>query len=94
MARRESDDRQRIAFRIRPSDKATIIRAAALAQTGMTEFVVDAALREARAVIAGHESRALTRRDSRLVLEFLEHPPAASSKLRKSARAMPQGARI
>ncbi|MGA2032279.1 MAG: DUF1778 domain-containing protein [Thermoguttaceae bacterium] len=89
MPRAAVDDNSRVALRIRPSDKATIMRAVALAQTDMTDFILRTALREAQAVIDEHERVKLTRRDSRLVLELLENPPAPNPKLRKAARAMP-----
>jgi uncharacterized protein (DUF1778 family) len=80
----------RVALRVRPADKAVIMRAVALAQTDMTTFILRTALREARSVIEEHERLKLTQRDSRLVMELLEHPPAANAKLRKAARAMPR----
>ncbi len=83
------ESNSRMALRIRPNDKATIMRAVALAQTDMTEFILRTALREARAVIDEHENVKLTKRDSRRVLDLLEHPPAPNAKLRKTARALP-----
>ncbi len=79
----------RATLRIAPADKAIIMRAAALLETDMTTFIRGAALREARSVVEEHERLKLTRRDSRLVMELLERPPAANAKLRKAARAMP-----
>jgi uncharacterized protein (DUF1778 family) len=84
----ESD---RLALRVRPADKAVIMRAVALAETDMTTFILRTALREARSVIEEHERMKLTQRDSRLVMELLEHPPAANAKLRKAARGTPKG---
>jgi uncharacterized protein (DUF1778 family) len=66
------------------------MRAVALAQTDMTTFILRTALREAQSVIKEHERLKLTGRDSRLVMELLEHPPKPNAKLRKSARAMPE----
>ena len=80
----------RVALRIRPADKAVIMRAVALAQTDMTDFILRTALREAQLVIDEHERVKLTRRDSRLVLDLLENPPAPNAKLRKAARALPE----
>ncbi len=87
---RAAVDNNRVALRVRPSDKAVIMRAVALAQTDMTTFILRTALREAQSVIAEHERLKLTQRDSRLVMELLEHPPAVNAKLRKAARAMPE----
>ena len=90
MPRPAVDDNQRVALRVRPADKALIMRAVALAHTDMTTFILRTALREARSVIEEHERVKLTKRDSRLVLELLENPPAPNAKLRKAARALPE----
>ena len=90
MPRTAVNDNSRVALRIRPADKAMIVRAAALAQTNMTDFILRTALREAETVIEEHERVKLTRRDSLLVLDLLENPPAPNAKLRKAARALPE----
>ena len=79
---------RRLALRVRPADKAVIMRAAALAQTDITEFILRNALREAQALIDEHERVKLTVRDSKRVLDLLENPPAPNAKLRKAARAL------
>jgi uncharacterized protein (DUF1778 family) len=88
MPRAAVGDNQRLALRIQPEDKAMIMRAVAIAQTDMTTFILRTALKEARAVIDEHERVKLTERDSRLVMELLENPPAPNAKLRKAARAL------
>ena len=90
MPRAAVDNNNRVALRVRADDKAVIMRAVALSQTDMTTFILRIALREARSVIEEHERVKLTQRDSRLVLELLENPPAPNAKLRKAARAMPE----
>ena len=90
MPRAVVDDNNRLALRVRAADKTTIMRAVALAQTDMTTFILRTALREAQLVIEEHERVKLTQRDSRLVMELLENPPAPNAKLRKAARAMPE----
>jgi uncharacterized protein (DUF1778 family) len=90
MPRQAVDDSSRLALRVRPSDKATIMRAVALAQTDMTTFILRTVLREAQTVIEEHERVKLSERDSLLVMELLENPPAPNAKLRKAARAMPK----
>ena len=89
MARTPVNDNCRVALRIRAADKALIMRAVALAQTDMTEFMLRTALREAQLVIAEHEQVKLSQRDSLRVLELLENPPPPNAKLRKAARALP-----
>ena len=90
MPRAAVDDNYRLALRVRPADKAVIMRAVALAQTDMTTFILRTALREAQSVIEEHERVKRTQRDSRLVMELLENPPAPNAKLRKAARTMPE----
>lgn len=90
MARRVVKDNNRIALRVQAGDKALILRAVAMAQTDMTDFILRAALREARSVIEEYERVKLTGRDSLLVLDLLENPPAPNAKLRKAGRAMPE----
>jgi uncharacterized protein (DUF1778 family) len=89
MPRTAIEGNSRVALRIRPADKALILRAVALAESDMTEFILRTALKEARSVIRQHERVKLTRRDSRLVLDLLENPPAPNARLRRVARAMP-----
>ena len=90
MPRAAVNDNSRVALRIRPADKALIMRAVALTQTDMTTFILRTALREAQAVIEVHERVKLTQRDSRRIIELLENPPAPNTKLRKAARALPK----
>lgn len=66
------------------------MRAVALAQTDMTDFILRTALREAQQVIDQHERVQLSQRDSQRVLDLLENPPAPNTKLRKAARALPK----
>ena len=83
------DDNKRMNLRVRPEQKATLIRAAALQNTNLTDFVVRNALREARMVIEEAERLVLSERDSLLVLKLLENPPAANARLRAAIAAMP-----
>ncbi|MBS0265306.1 MAG: DUF1778 domain-containing protein, partial [Planctomycetes bacterium] len=89
MPRAAVNDNHRIALRVRPADKALIMRAAALAETDMTTFVLRTALREAQKMREEHERVQLSRRDSRLVMELLENPASANAKLRRAARSLP-----
>ncbi len=89
MPRTSIENNQRVAMRVRPADKAILMRAVALAQTDMTSFILQSALREAETVIAKHERVKLSERDSLIVLEALENPPAPNAKLRKAARGLP-----
>jgi len=66
------------------------MRAAALRHTDLTDFVLQPALREAKAVIDDSERIVLSERDSLLVLNLLENPPAQHAKLRAAIAAMPK----
>jgi len=51
MPRVAVDENQRMNLRLLPEQKATLMRAAALRHTDLTDFVLQPALREAKAVI-------------------------------------------
>lgn len=70
-----------------------LMRAAALRRTDLTDFVLQPALREAKAVIEESERIVLSERDSFLVLKLLENPPVPSAKLRAAIVAMPKSMR-
>ena len=90
MPRIAVDDNKRMNLRIRPEQKATLIRAAALKDTDLTDFVIQNALREAKIVIENAERLVLSERDSLLVLKLLENPSAANARLRSAISAMPR----
>ena len=90
MPRLAVDDNKRMNLRVRPEQKATLIRAAALKNTDLTGFVIQNALREAKTVIEDAERIVLSERDSLLVLNLLENPPAPNAKLRRAIAAMPK----
>jgi uncharacterized protein (DUF1778 family) len=75
----------RVEIRIDPRDKAKLARAAALEHIDVTAFILRAALPAADAVIERAERLELTERDSLKVLDLLEHPPRANSRLRRAA---------
>lgn len=68
------------------------MRAAALKKTDLTDFVLQPALREARRVIQEAKRVVLSERDSLLVLDLLENPPAPNAKLRAAIKALPKRA--
>lgn len=90
MPRPAVDGNRRLALRLKPAEKAVIMRAVALAKTDMTSFILRTVLQEAQAVIDEHERLRLGKRDSLLVMDLLENPPPANAKLRKAARALPK----
>jgi uncharacterized protein (DUF1778 family) len=76
-------------MRIRPDDKIKLMRAGALEQTDLTEFILRNALLAADAVIEKAEHITLSERDSLRVLELLENPPPPNERLIAAARALP-----
>jgi len=90
MPRTAVEDNKRMNLRVRPEQKATLLRAAALKNTDLTDFVLQPALREAQAVIEAADHLKLSERDSLRVLELLENPPTANARLRAAAKAMPK----
>jgi uncharacterized protein (DUF1778 family) len=90
MPRTAVDDNKRMNLRVRPEQKATLMRAAALKNTDLTDFVLQPALREAAAIIEAADHVKLSQRDSLRVLDLLENPPLANAKLRAAAAAMPR----
>jgi uncharacterized protein (DUF1778 family) len=88
MPRVAVEDNDRMSMRVGAEEKAMLLRAAALENTDLTDFVLQHALRGARAVIAKAEHIRLSERDSLRVLELLEYPPKPNAKLRASARAL------
>lgn len=76
----------RISLRMPATDKAVIMRAAAVAQKDMTDFILRVALREARSVIEENERLSLTSRDSLLAQES-----ARAQRETTKSRACPDG---
>jgi uncharacterized protein (DUF1778 family) len=82
-------DNKRMNLRVTLETKAKLLRAAALRNTDLTNFVTQTALREAEAVIEAEEVVRLTARDHVRVLELLENPPRPNAKLRAAIAALP-----
>ncbi|HEV2523749.1 MAG TPA: DUF1778 domain-containing protein [Gammaproteobacteria bacterium] len=79
----------RLALRIRSSDKAKIMKAVALENTDMTNFVLRNVLQAADAIIDKAEHLVLSERDSLRIMELLENPPKPTERLRKAAKSLP-----
>ena len=88
MPRVAVEDNERMSMRVRADEKAMLLRAAALENTDLTDFVLQHALRSAKAVIEEAERIRLSERDSLRVLALLEDPPRPNRKLRAAARAL------
>lgn len=81
-------DNERMSLRIPAEEKALLLRAAALKDTDLTDFVRQHSIDAARAVIREEEHVNLSSRDSLRVLDLLENPPAPNAKLRAAAKAL------
>lgn len=88
MPRIAIESNERMSMRVRAEEKATLLRAAALENTDLTDFILEHALRSTKAVIEEAEHIRLSERDTFRVLEALEHPPKPNAKLRAAARAL------
>ncbi|MCP5449175.1 DUF1778 domain-containing protein [Candidatus Competibacter phosphatis] len=83
------EDNSRLSLRIRAQDKAVLMRAVALENTDLTDFVIRTALQAAKTVIEQAERVPLSERDSLRVLAVLEQPPAPNARLLAAAEALP-----
>lgn len=90
MPRAAVEANERMNLRVAAQQKATLMRAAALAHTDLTEFVTRAALREAEAVIESAEKIEVSERDFLRILELLDNPPPPNEKLRAAIAALPR----
>ena len=80
-------DSGRVELRLRPEDKATLTRAAAIKRLDLTGYILRSVLPQARADISEAERLTLSERDSLRVLALLENPPAAPDRLVRAAKA-------
>jgi uncharacterized protein (DUF1778 family) len=65
----------RVELRLRPQDKATLSRAAALKRLDLTGYILGTVLPQAESDIAEAERLSLSERDSLRVLRLLENRP-------------------
>lgn len=89
MPRAAIENNNRFAMRIPQAVKARLMRAAALEQTDLKDFMLRNALRAADAVIDRAERVVLSERDTRLWLDLLDNPPKPNAKLLAAAKALP-----
>jgi uncharacterized protein (DUF1778 family) len=83
------ESNSRMSLRIPAEEKALLLRAVAIQRTSLTDFVIQTAVAQARAVIDQAERIELSQRDSLHVLDLLENPPEPNEKLMKAAHALP-----
>ncbi len=80
-------DSGRVELRLRPEDKATLTRAAAIKRLDLTGYILRSVLPQAQADISEAERLMLSERDSLRVLALLENPPQAPERLVRVAKA-------
>jgi uncharacterized protein (DUF1778 family) len=78
-----------MSLRVRPEQKALLMRAAVLRNTDLTDFVMQNAVREAQAVIDEAERVVLSERDTKRWLDLLDNPPAPNARLLAAIKALP-----
>jgi uncharacterized protein (DUF1778 family) len=88
MARNVVETNQRLQIRLSSAKKARIARAAAIQQVNLTQFVTDAALREADAVIERSDHIELTEREYLQIMELLENPPPLNKKMKAAIASL------
>jgi len=89
MPRPPIEENSRMSLRISARDKAMLLRAVALQNTSLTDFVLRTAVTAAQEIINEHERLQLSERDSLKVLDLLENPPEPNEKLQAAAGALP-----
>ena len=90
MPRRAIEENRRMNLRASAQAKAKLVRAAALRNTDLTNFVLQSALHEAELVIAEAEVIKLSQRDRERLLDLLENPPAPNARMLAAAKALPE----
>jgi uncharacterized protein (DUF1778 family) len=89
MPRSATDDDHRISLQLSSIHKARIARAATLQHMDVHQFVTEAALREANAVIAQAKAPRVSERDFTRIVELLENSPAPNARLKAVIAALP-----
>ena len=80
-------NKERVSARIPRASRMLLEKAAALSGSTLNQFVVQAALKEAQALLSREQTIELTAADSVRFFSALERPPAPNAVLRKSAIA-------
>lgn len=88
MPRANARNLARLDLRIRPAQKARLMRAVALDGSDMRDFVLTHALRAADDAIARSQRIVLSEKGAKALLDLLENPPAPNARLIKAAKAL------
>ncbi len=76
----------RIDLRIKPDIKELFSKAAQLAGTNLSSFVISSTMEKAQQVIEDQELLRLSNRDRDAFLDALDNPPAPNEALQRAAR--------
>ncbi len=79
--------KERISSRVTKPVRKTLEEAAALSGATLNQFVVQAAIKEAHAVLERERFIHLSRRDAEVFFKALKNPPAPNARLKKAAAA-------
>lgn len=79
--------KERISSRVPKPVRKTLEEAAALSGATLNQFVVQAALKEARAVLERERFIRLSRRDAEAFFSALKNPPSPKARLKKAVAA-------
>ncbi len=79
----------RINMRINEMDKQSIMRAASLENTSLSEFMIRHSTISAKEVIEKHERIRLSEADTSLMMELLDNPPKINQKLQTAIASLP-----
>jgi uncharacterized protein (DUF1778 family) len=85
-------DKERISSRVPKPVRKTLEEAAALSGATLNQFVVQAALKEAHAVLERERIIRLSRRDAQAFFRALEKPPSPNARLKKAVAAYKRAA--
>lgn len=80
-------DKERVSARIPRQCRKLLEQAAALSGATLNQFVVQAAVKEAQALLSREQTILLTAEDAGRFFAALERPPAPNAVLRKAAKA-------
>jgi uncharacterized protein (DUF1778 family) len=82
-----TDERGRITARVPQKVQDTLQHAAELVGATLNQFVVQAALKEARRVIEHDQVIHLSSKDAAFLMKLLDKPPAPNARLREALQA-------
>ena len=80
-------DKERVSARIPRASRKLLEKAAALSGATLNQFVVQAAVKEAQALLSRDQTIVLTAADTARFFAALERPPAPNTVLRNAAKA-------